>query len=80
MKPRIQPYGNRNLCGRNIERLRKEQKMTQAELAKLTGIVPSNLSKIEGQIRGCRDIELVAIADALGTNPSYLLGLTHWEE
>lgn len=73
MKPRLQPYGNKNICGANIERIRKEKKMTQGELAKRAGIDLSNMSKIEGQIRSCRDYELVAIAAALNVKMKEIL-------
>lgn len=67
MKPRKQPYGNKNICGANIERLRKERGMKQTELMsqmQLLGvdINPSSLSKLEGQRRIATDIELLAIS------------------
>jgi transcriptional regulator with XRE-family HTH domain len=33
--------------GKNIQKLRKERKMTQDELAEIVGIDPKNISKIE---------------------------------
>lgn len=67
MKPRKQPYGNKNICGANIERLRKERGMKQTELMsqmQLLGvdINPSSLSKLEGQQRIVTDMELLAIS------------------
>ena len=67
MKPRIQPYGTKNISGANIERLRKERGMRQFELVQqmqLRGvdINPSSLSKLEGQFRVATDRELFAIA------------------
>lgn len=67
MKPRHSPYGDKNICGANIERLRKERNMKQHELVaqmQLLGvdINPSSLSKLEGQIRLASDIELLAIS------------------
>ena len=67
MKPRIQPYGTKNISGANIERLRKERGMRQFELVQqmqLRGvdINPSSLSKLEGQVRVATDRELFAIA------------------
>lgn len=72
MKPRRQPYGTKNICGANIERLRKARGLKQAELAsqmQLLGvdINPSSLSKLEGQQRAATDRELRAIARTLGT-------------
>ena len=48
MKPRVQPYGTKNISGANIERLRKSR--------------GSSLSKLEGQVRIASDRELYAIA------------------
>ena len=67
MKPRVQPYGTKNISGANIERLRKERGMRQFELVQqmqLRGvdINPSSLSKREGQVRVATDRELYAIA------------------
>ena len=66
MKPRKQPYGGANICGKTIERIRKEQSMKQGYLATYAGIQLSNMSKIEGQFRVCKDYELRAIAGVLG--------------
>lgn len=73
MKDRLQPYGDKNIVGRSIEQLRKQQKITQFDLAKMTHIHPSNLSKLEGQIRVCKDYELLAIAKALSISADALL-------
>lgn len=67
MKPRQNPYGNKNICGAVIEKLRKGRNMKQHELVaqmQLMGIDinPSSLSKLEGQIRIASDIELLAIS------------------
>ena len=70
MKPRRQPYGDKNICGANIERMRKALGMKQRELAEQmqirgVDINLSSLSKIEGQQRTVTDIELQTIADIL---------------
>lgn len=67
MKLRQQPYGNKNICGATIEKLRKDHNMKQHELVaqmQLMGvdINPSSLSKLEGQLRLASDIELLAIS------------------
>ena len=67
MKPRLQPYGDKNISGATIERIRKERGMRQFELVhqmQLRGvdINPSSLSKLEGQVRIASDRELYAIA------------------
>lgn len=71
MKPRNKEYGNKNICGANIERIRKQQGIRQTTLIakmQLAGvdINPSSLSKLEGQIRIATDIELKVIAQILG--------------
>lgn len=70
MRPRLQPYGNKNISGANIERIRKERGMQQYELAaqmQLSGVDINvhSLSKLEGQVRLCKDYELLAIANIL---------------
>lgn len=84
MKPRKAEYGNKNICGANIERIRKQLGMKQTTLVsqmQLLGvdISPSSLSKLEGQIRIATDIELKAIAlilnvtmeELVRTDPDY---------
>jgi len=70
LKPRKAPYGNKNICGANIERIRKQKRIKQITLVsklQLMGvdIDPSSLSKLEGQTRAATDIELKAIAEIL---------------
>ena len=78
MKPRKAEYGNKNICGANIERIRKAMGMKQATLIsqmQLLGvdINPSSLSKLEGQTRSATDIELKAIAKILNVSLEELL-------
>ena len=78
MKPRRAEYGEKNICGANIERIRKSQGMKQSTLVsrmQLMGvdINPSSLSKLEGQTRSATDIELKAIAVILGVTLEELL-------
>lgn len=73
MKPRKAEYGTKNICGANIERIRKAQGLKQSALIskmQLLGvdINPSSMSKLEGQTRIATDIELKAIATALGVS------------
>lgn len=70
MRPR-KVYGNKNICGAIIERLRTERGIKQHELVSRmqtmgVDINPSSLSKLEGQHRVATDIELQAIAKILG--------------
>lgn len=78
MKPRKAEYGTKNICGANVERIRKELGMKQTTLVakmQLAGvdINPSSLSKLEGQIRIASDIELKAIARILGVTMEELV-------
>ena len=78
MKPRKAGYGDKNICGANIERIRKQLGMKQSTLMskmQLMGvdINPSSLSKLEGQTRSATDIELKAIASILGVRVEELL-------
>ena len=71
MKLRKKEYGNANLVGKNIERLRKERKIKQKDfIARLQAngldINPTSYSKLEGQVRGATDKEVYHIAKALG--------------
>ena len=70
MKPRKAEYGTKNICGANVERIRKSLGLKQTTLIsrmQLLGvdINPSSLSKLEGQTRTATDIELKAIARIL---------------
>lgn len=78
MKPRAAQYGDKNICGANVERIRKAQGMKQITLVsrmQLFGvdINPSSLSKLEGQTRQATDIELKAIARILGVTMEELV-------
>ena len=70
MKPRKLPYGDKNICGANIERIRREKELKQLEIVaqlQVAGvdINPSSYSKLEGQRRMASDIEVQAIARIL---------------
>lgn len=66
---------NMEVFGKNIHRYRKENKLTQEELAKMAGIRQGTLSKIEqGKIYITSRVEL-ALAKALGVAVSDL-----WKE
>ena len=60
MKLRKQGYGDANMIGRNIERLRKERGIKQKDFIARIQIMgcdmnPSSYSKLEGQIRSATD-------------------------
>ncbi len=71
MKIRKRVYGDSNVIGKNVERLRKERHFKQKDfIAKLQleglDINPTSYSKLEGQIRAATDIEVFTIAKVLG--------------
>ena len=73
MKIRRQEYGEANLIGRNVERLRKEKGIIQKDfIARIqaTGcdMNPTSYSKLEGQVRSATDKEVYAIAQVLGVS------------
>lgn len=78
LKPRKAEYGDKNICGANIERLRKAMGIKQSTLIsrmQLLGvdINPSSMSKLEGQTRVATDKELWAIALSLGVTMEELI-------
>ena len=71
MKLRKQDYGNANMVGRNIERLRKERGIKQKDfIAQIQtmgcDMNPTSYSKLEGQVRSATDREVYVIAKLLG--------------
>ena len=71
MKLRKQTYGNKNVVGKNIERLRKERGIKQKDFIAQIQVMgcdmnPTSYSKLEGQIRNATDKELYVIAKILG--------------
>ncbi len=73
MKIRKKEYGNCNLVGRNIERLRKEKGIKQKDfISKMQtmgcDINPTSYSKLEGQVRQATDKEIFAAAKILNVS------------
>lgn len=71
MKIRKQTYGDKNLVGRNIERMRKNKGIKQKDfIAQMQifgcDINPTSYSKLEGQLRSVTDKEIYVIAKILG--------------
>ena len=71
MKIRVKEYGDCNLIGKTVEKLRKERKIKQKDfIARLQvfglDINPTSYSKLEGQVRIATDKEVYAIAKVLG--------------
>lgn len=71
MKLRKQMYGDKNMIGKNIERIRKEKGIKQKDFIAQIQIMgcdmnPTSYSKLEGQIRNATDKEIFIIAKILG--------------
>lgn len=79
MKTRKKAYGNRNIVGKNIERLRKERGIKQKNFISKIQVMgldinPTSYSKLEGQLRIATDRELYVIAKVLGVSVDDLFG------
>lgn len=73
MKTRKQEYGNANMVGRNIERMRLERGIKQKDfIARIQtmgcDMNPTSYSKLEGQLRSATDREIYVIAKLLGVS------------
>lgn len=71
MKTRKKAYGDSNMVGRNIERLRKERGIKQKNFISKIQVMgmdinPTSYSKLEGQLRIATDKEIYVIAKVLG--------------
>ena len=71
MKIRKQDYGDANLIGRNVERLRLARGIKQKDFISRMQVMgcdinPSSYSKLEGQVRSATDKEVLVIARILG--------------
>lgn len=71
MKIRKKSYGDANIVGKNIERIRKARGIKQKEfIAQIQtegyDMNPTSYSKLEGQLRSATDKELFVIAKVLG--------------
>ncbi len=70
MKIRKQIYGDKNIVGKNIERIRKAKGIKQKDfIAKMQtmgcDINPTSYSKLEGQVRIASDKEIFVISKIL---------------
>lgn len=77
MKTRKTEYGNCNIVGKNIERLRKEKGIKQKDFISKMQIMgcdinPTSYSKLEGQIRIATDKEIYVIAKILNVTTDTL--------
>lgn len=70
MKIRKKEYGNANVVGKTIERLRKSRGIKQKDFIARIQILgcdmnPTSYSKLEGQLRAATDREIYTIAKIL---------------
>lgn len=70
----------RKLVGRNIKRLRKFRKWTQAELAEKIGIEPVSVARIETGLSFPKEDNLVSIAKILNVEVSDLFNTSEEEK
>ena len=73
MKIRKQIYGDKNIVGKNIERIRKDRGIKQKDFIAQMQIMgydinPTSYSKLEGQLRSASDKEIFVIAKILEVN------------
>ena len=73
MKIRKKSYGEYNIIGKNVEKLRKERNIKQKDFIaqmQLLGcdINPTSYSKLEGQFRNATDNEIYVIAKILNVS------------
>ena len=77
MKTRKKSYGDCNIVGRNVERLRKQRGIKQKDFVAKIQVMgcdmnPTSYSKLEGQIRSATDKEIYVIAKILGVPMEHL--------
>ena len=77
MKIRKREYGNCNIVGKNIERIRKEKAIKQKDFISKMQIMgcdinPTSYSKLEGQIRIATDKEIYIISKILNVTTDSL--------
>ncbi len=70
MKIRKSEYGNCNIVGKNIERIRKEKGIKQKDFISKMQVMgcdmnPTSYSKLEGQVRIATDKEIYIISKIL---------------
>ena len=73
MKVRKKSYGDCNMVGRNVERLRKERTIKQKDFIARMQIMgcdinPTSYSKLEGQVRIATDKEIYVISKILNVS------------
>ena len=69
-----------NVVGKNLKKLREENKYTQEQVSDYLGITQSNLSKIENGERNFNMTLLDKLCLLYNCSPEYLLGETDFHE
>lgn len=69
-----------NVVGKNLKKLREENKYTQEQVSDYLGITQSNLSKIENGERNFNMTLLDKLCLLYNCSPEYLLGETYFHE
>lgn len=65
-----------NILGNSIRQLRKQKKLTQKELAQLTGFKQNTISNHENGNRQLDETDIRTYANAFGVSPQYLFDLS----
>ncbi|MBE9443532.1 LexA family protein [Staphylococcus epidermidis] len=63
---------SKNVIGKRIKELRKQKKLTQNDLSKLTGYKQNTISSHENGTRGIDEIDIMNYCEALGVAPTDL--------
>ncbi|WP_404803233.1 LexA family protein [Mammaliicoccus sciuri] len=63
---------SKNVIGKRIKELRKQKKLTQTDLSKLTGYKQNTISSHENGTRGLDELDILNYCEALGVTPTDL--------
>ncbi|WP_347099656.1 LexA family protein [Staphylococcus ureilyticus] len=63
---------SKNVIGKRIKELRKQKKLTQTDLSKLTGYKQNTISSHENGTRGLDELDIMNYCEALGVTPTDL--------
>lgn len=63
---------SQNVIGKRIKELRKQKKLTQTDLSKLTGYKQNTISSHENGTRGLDELDIMNYCEALGVTPTDL--------
>ena len=66
---------NLEIFAQRVKELRKQQRLSQAELGDVLGLTHKSISTIESGIRGTTIEKLIVLAKFIDVSTDYLLGL-----